>query len=127
MESSVVFVQYQPFSSTVCSEAMSKILQQDSGEERVRSKSRPMMSLLQGCSRTYHPRRQKARGREKLWKSKSLECELRERGSNGATRCGRDPKTASDYYHEQSIESSFLARYSKWDDNQALVFSRVEN
>ena len=31
---------------------------------------------------------------------------------------GSDPKTASDYYHEQSIESSFSARYSKWDDNQ---------
>ena len=32
---------------------------------------------------------------------------------------GSDPKTASDYYHEQSTESSFSARYSKWDDNQA--------
>ena len=34
------------FSSTVCSEAMAKILQQDSGEERVTAKSRPMMSLI---------------------------------------------------------------------------------
>ena len=32
---------------------------------------------------------------------------------------GSDQKTASDYYHEQSIESSFSARYSKRDDNQA--------
>ena len=24
-----------------------------------------------------------------------------------------------DYYHEQSTESSFSARYSKWDDNKA--------
>ena len=32
---------------------------------------------------------------------------------------GSDPKSASDYYHEQSTESSFSARYSKWDDNQA--------
>ena len=30
-----------------------------------------------------------------------------------------DPKTAPGYYHEQSIESSFSARYSKWDDNKA--------
>ena len=30
-----------------------------------------------------------------------------------------DLKTAPDYYHEQSVESSFSARYSKWDDNQA--------
>ena len=34
------------FSSTVCSEAMVKRVQQDSGEERVTAKSRPMMSLI---------------------------------------------------------------------------------
>ena len=34
------------FSSTVCTEAMAKRLQQDSGEERVIAKSRPMMSLI---------------------------------------------------------------------------------
>ena len=34
------------FSSTGCSEAMAKRLQQDSGEERVTGKSRPMMSLI---------------------------------------------------------------------------------
>ena len=46
MESSVVFVQYQPFQFHNCSEAMTKRLQQDSGEERVTTKSRPMMSLI---------------------------------------------------------------------------------
>ena len=34
------------FSPTVCCEAMAKRLQQDSGEERVTAKSRPMMSLI---------------------------------------------------------------------------------
>ena len=34
------------FSSTVCSEVMSKRTQKDSGEERVTAKSRPMMSLI---------------------------------------------------------------------------------
>ena len=34
------------FSSTVCSEKMAKRLQQDSGEEQVTAKSRPMMSLV---------------------------------------------------------------------------------
>ena len=34
------------FSSTVCSEGMAKRSQQDSGEERVTAKSRPMMSLV---------------------------------------------------------------------------------
>ena len=31
---------------------------------------------------------------------------------------GSGQKTASDYYHEQSVESSFSTHYSKWDDNQ---------
>ena len=34
------------FSSTVCSETMAKRFQQDSGEERVTAKSKPMMSLI---------------------------------------------------------------------------------
>ena len=34
------------FSSTICSEVMSKRLQQDSGEERVTAKSRLMMNLI---------------------------------------------------------------------------------
>ena len=34
------------FSSTVCSDTMAKRSQQDSGEERVTAKSRPMMKLI---------------------------------------------------------------------------------
>ena len=34
------------FSSTVCSAAMAKRSQQDSGEERVTAKSRPLMNLI---------------------------------------------------------------------------------
>ena len=32
---------------------------------------------------------------------------------------GSDPKTAPGHHHEQFIESSFSARHSKWDDNEA--------
>ena len=46
------------FSFTVCSETMAKRFQLDSGEERVTAKSRPMISLLQECRRTYHPQLQ---------------------------------------------------------------------
>ena len=38
------------FSSTDCSEVMSKRKQKDSGEERVTAKSKPMMSLVSRCS-----------------------------------------------------------------------------
>ena len=38
------------FSSAVCSEAMAKRVQQDSGEERVTAKSRSMMNLISRCN-----------------------------------------------------------------------------
>ena len=81
------------FSSTVCSEAKAKRLQQDSGEERVTAKSRPMMGLIARVSVERIILDVRKPGEEKLWKSKSLECELlRERGPNGATRYGQRPK-----------------------------------
>ena len=61
----------------------------------------------------------KKSGEEKLWKSKSLESAKAEKDRPGQPVVGSDPKTASDSNHEQFIESSFSARYSKWDDNQA--------
>ena len=45
------------FSSTVCSGAMAKRLQQGSGEERVTAKSQPKMSLIVRAPRICHPRR----------------------------------------------------------------------
>ena len=38
------------FTSTDCSEVMSKRMQKDSGEERVTAKSKPMMNLVSRCS-----------------------------------------------------------------------------
>ena len=38
------------FSSTDCSEVMSKRTQKESGEERVTAKSKPMMNLVSRCS-----------------------------------------------------------------------------
>ena len=38
------------FSSTNCSEVMSKRTQKDSGEERVTAKSKPMMNMVSRCS-----------------------------------------------------------------------------
>ena len=106
------------FSSTVCSEAMAKRLQ-DSGEERVTAKSRPTMSLIarvpsnvssstsvSPVKRSYgnqNPRSTNAEKEERL----------------GRPVVGSNRKTASDYYHEQFSESSSSASYSKWDDNHA--------
>ena len=105
---------------------MAKRLRQDSGEERVTAKSRPMMSLIArvpsnvSSSTSVSPGKRSFENQDP-WSSKA---EREER--TGQPVVGSDQKTASDYYHEQSIESSFSARYSEWDDNQAW-FSRVES
>ena len=107
------------FSSTVCSEAMAKRLQQDSGEERVTAKSRPMMSLIArtpshvSSSTSVSPEK-RSYGNQNPWSGKA-----EREDQPGQSVVGSDPKTASDYYHEQSIESSSSASYSKWDDNHA--------
>ena len=107
------------FSSTVCSETMAKRLQQDSGEERVTAKSRPMMSLIArvpsnvSSSTSVSPGK-RSYGNQDPW---STNAEKEERP--GRPVVGSDRKTASDYYHEQFIESSSSASYSKWDDNHA--------
>ena len=71
--------------------------------------------LKQGLPRICHPQSQKVWGREKLWKSRSLECESWEREDRTVQPVVRsDPRTVPDCYHEQSTESSLSARYSKW-------------
>ena len=60
-------------SSTVCSETMAKRSQQDSGEEQVTAKSRPMMNLIARAPSHVSSSTSVRPGEEKLWKSKSLE------------------------------------------------------
>ena len=107
------------FSSTVCSEAMAKISQQDSGEERVTAKSRPMMSLIARApsnlpSSTSESPGKRSYGNQDPWSAKA---EREDRTRQPVV--GSDPKTVPDYYQDKSTESSFSARYSKWDDNKA--------
>ena len=39
--------------------------------------------------------------------------------TTGQPVVGSDPRTEPGYYHEQFVESSFTARYSRWDDDKA--------
>ena len=64
------------FSSTDCSEVMSKRTQEESGEERVTAKSRPMMSLIARVPSNVSSSINFSKpGEEKSWKSRSLEYE----------------------------------------------------
>ena len=106
-------------SSTVCSDLVAKRSRQDSGEERVTAKSRPMMNLI-------------ARTLSFVSSSTSVSPEKRHHGSQdpwksvtGEDRSGRPGKEtdlfeASDHhYHEQFMESFSSACYSKLDDDRA--------
>ena len=113
---------FSHFSSTVCSEAMTKKVQQDSGEERVTAKSRPMMSLIARAPRICHLRCQKAWGRKAVEIKVPGVRKLRkriERCSPLSTVTQVRRQGVLGYYHEQFIESSFSARYSKWEDDGA--------
>ena len=106
-------------SSTVCSAAMAKRFQQDSGEERVTAKSKPMMSLIArtpsvvSSSTSVIPVK-KHYGYQDPWKSVA-----------GEDRSGRPGKEtdlfeASDhYFHEQFMESFSSTDYSKLDYDRA--------
>ena len=98
---------------------MAKRSQHDSGEERVTAKWQPMISLIARApshvsSSTSESPVKRSYGSQNPWSAKA---EREDRP--GQPVVGSDPKTASDYYHEQSIGSSLSARYSKCDDNQA--------
>ena len=98
------------FSSTVCSEAMAKRVQKNSGEERVTAKSRPMMSLIARAPSTLSSSASES-PRKKSYESQSpwsATAEKNDRTEQPVVDC---PK--------QLIESSFSARYSRWDDDKA--------
>ena len=108
------------FSSTVCSEAMAKRSQQDSGAERVTAKSRPMMSLiartpsLVSSSTSVSPEKRSYENQDP-WSTIAE----KEEGS-GRLDIGIDRMKAFNYYyHEQFMESFSSARYSKLDDHHA--------
>ena len=91
-------------------------------EKRVTAKSRRMMNLIArtpshvSSSTSVSPRK-RSHGNQNPW---SATAEKKEgSGQPVVGVVGSDQKNASDYYHEQSIESSFSTRYSKWDDDRA--------
>ena len=96
------------FSSTVCSDTMAKRSQQDSGEERVTAKSRPMMNLIArtpsfvSSSTSVSPGK-KHYGSQDPWKSVAGE------DRSGRPDKGTDLFEASDHhFHEQFMESFSL-------------------
>ena len=110
---------FSHFSSTVCSDTMAKRSQQDSGEERVTAKSRPMMNLIArtpsfvSSSTSVSPVKRHY-GSQDPWRSIAGE------DTSGRPDRGTDLFEASGHhYHEQFMESVSSTSYSKLDDNRA--------
>ena len=98
------------FSSTVCSEVMSKRTQEESGEERVTAKSRPMMSLIARPPSTLSSSASESPGKKSY--------ENQSRWSAKAEKEDRTGRPVVDC-HKQFIERSYSGRHSRWDDDNA--------
>ena len=107
------------FSSTVCSEVMSKRTQEDAGEERVTARSRPMMSLIArapsslSSSASESPEKRSYES-QSPWSAKAEEYDRARQPV-----VGRDASHESVHHHKQFVGSSYSARYSGWDDDKA--------
>ena len=107
------------FSSTACSDTMAKRSQQDSSEERVTAKSRPMMNLIArapshvSSSTSVSPVKRSC-GSQDPWNPNAKKEERSGRLDIGIDRL----KACGYYYHEQFMESFSSASYSKWDDDR---------
>ena len=107
------------FNSTVCSEAMAKRVQQDSGEERVTAKSRPMMSLVARASSTLSSSASESPGKKSYGNQSPWSAKAEKEDRTKQPFVDSDPRTASGHHQKQFIDSSDSARYSKWEDDKA--------
>ena len=103
----------------MCSDTKAKRSQQDSGEERVTAKSRPMMNLIArtpshvSSSTSVSPGK-RSYGSQDPWSSVAKKEER-----SGRPDIGTDQFKASDrYYREQFMESFSSASSLKWDDDR---------
>ena len=111
------------FSSTICSEAMAKKIQQDSGEERVTAKSRPMMNLIARVPSNVSSSTSVSPGKRSYGNQNPRTTIAEKEEGSGRPDIGIDRMKASDhYYHEQFMKSFSSASYSKWDDDRAWCF-----
>ena len=98
---------------------MSKRTQQDSGEERVTAKSRPMMSLIARGPQLRHLRRQKAPGKKSYESQSPWSAEAEKYDRTVQPVVGRD--TSHEHrHHHRFVESTHSARYSGWGTKTKL-------
>ena len=106
------------FSSTDCFGVMSKRTQEESGEERVSAKSRPMMSLIARAPSTLSSSASESPGKRSYDSHSPWSAKAEKYDRTGKPVVGRDTSHAPSH-HQRFVESSNSASYSGWDDDKA--------
>ena len=107
-----------PFSSTDCSEVMSNRTQEESGEERVTAKSRPMMSLIARAPSTLSSSASESPEKRSYESQSPLSMQGEKYDRTEKPIVGRDTSHAPGHHH-RVVESTYSASYSGWDDDKA--------
>ena len=98
---------------------MAKRVQQDSEEERVTAKSRPMLTIIARAPLNLSSSASESPGKKSHESQSPWSAKAEKNDRTGQPVVGSDPRTAPGYYHKQFTERSFSARYSRWDDDKA--------
>ena len=96
---------------------MSKRTQEESGEERVTAKSRPMMSLIARAPSTLSSFASESPGKRSYESQSPLGMQAEKYDRTGKPVVGRDTSHAPGH-HQRFVESSYSASYSGWDDGK---------
>ena len=100
-------------------EVMSKRTQEESGEERVTAKSRPMMSLIARAPSTLSSSASESAGKRSYESQSPLSMQAEKYDRTVKPVVGRDTSHEPGHHHKQFVESSYSARNSGWDDDKA--------
>ena len=93
------------FSSADCSEVMSKRTQEESGEERVTAKSRPMMSLIARAPSTLSSSASESPGKRSYESQSPLSAQAKMYDRTGKPVVGRDTSHEPGHHH-RFVEST---------------------
>ena len=106
------------FSSTDCSEVMSKRTQEESGEERVTAKSRQMMNLIARAPSTLSSSASESPGKRSYESQSPLSANAKIYDRTEKPVVCRDASHAQGHHH-RPVESTHSASYSKWNIDKA--------
>ena len=106
------------FSSTDCSEVMSKRTQEESGEERVTAKSRPMMSLIAMAPSTLSSSATESPVKRSNESQSPLSMQAEKYDRTGKPVVCRDTRHENRHHH-RFVESTYSASCSEWDADKA--------